>query len=78
MKDSQIYVGLVALGMLANLVWMIANLRIEGRITSRLDDLKTWLESRYLGIKEWEGFYAVYTSQHADLTRRVELLERAK
>jgi hypothetical protein len=73
---STVYIGLVALGMLGNLVWMIANLRIEGRITSRLTELKDWLEQRYVGTKEWEGFYAVYVSQHADLTRRVEALER--
>ena len=73
---STVYVGLVALGMLGNLVWMIANLRIEGRITTRLDALKDWLEERYVSTKEFEGCRTFCAGQHAELCRRVDALEK--
>ena len=76
MDHSAVYVGLVALGMLGNLMWMIANLRIEGRITTRLDALKDWLEQRYVSNKEWEGCRDVCAAWHTEICRRMDAVEK--
>jgi hypothetical protein len=35
-------------GLVANLVWLLTNLRIENRIGSKIDALKDWMDQRYV------------------------------
>ena len=48
MNSSYIGLVLTAVGLLANLVWTIINLRIEGRLERRFNDLKEYMEERYV------------------------------
>jgi hypothetical protein len=48
MNPQWIGAALVGLGLAAQLVWTLVNLRIENRILLRLDELKEWCEERFV------------------------------
>lgn len=66
---------LVLLGMVANTVWVIANLRIENRIGERVESLKEWMDERYVSVKSLDALAAKSDERYSEITRRLIQLE---
>lgn len=66
---------LVLLGMVANTVWVMANLRIENRIGERVESLKEWMEKRYVSVKALDDLSARSDERYTEITRRLAALE---
>lgn len=85
MDHSIVYVALVVVGMVANVVWMLVNLRvqnrvlhIEGVIVARIDSLKEYISEHYMSIPSWTGWQKLYEERHGEFCRRVESLENRR
>ena len=65
----------ILVGGLINLVWMATTLRIENRISAKIEGLKTWLEDRYVSTPKFDGTQEVLRVTHADHERRLAKLE---
>jgi hypothetical protein len=57
---------------------MLTTLRIENRIASRIDDLKTWMEDKYVSVPRCEGCHATLAVQFIEIERWVTKLETVK
>ena len=67
-----------AAGGLANLVWMLTTLRIENRIRSEIEELKGWMEDRYVSVPEFEGRHATVAVRLGEIERRLVQLEAVR
>jgi hypothetical protein len=65
---------LTILGLAANLVWLIVNLRIDAKITARIDQLKEWMEERHVSADFCKGCHATADERFRGIERRVAAL----
>jgi len=73
--DWSIIVGVG--GALANLVWMLATLKIKEQISLKLDALKEWMDQRFVSTIAFTAYREMVAIQHVEVERRLTKLELA-
>ncbi len=62
-------------GGIANIVWLLVNLRIENKIGRKIDELKDWMGERYMSRDACEGCQKAAAVRFDDIERRLASLE---
>lgn len=67
--------AIALLALAGNLLWTMANLRIENRIGAKIEGLKEWMALQYVSSAQFAGLKELLDERHKGLCKRLDVIE---